>query len=133
MVTLKLPVLLACACTVLAAATPLAVITPAPRARRDTATPGADITTLPVASCLASVECCQQTVSLPVLPASFTTLLSGVTVPVPVPTLGPLAGVTCSSATALDIVGNQCLQGGTPVCCQEVLLGGWTLVSVDGI
>ncbi|KAI0776892.1 hypothetical protein BD413DRAFT_454221, partial [Trametes elegans] len=67
--------------------------------------------------CLLNIECCQSVLTLPVLPASFTTLLP-IAPPIPVPTLGPLAGIECSRISDLDIIGNQCLQGGTPLCCQ---------------
>ncbi|KAI0819783.1 hypothetical protein BC628DRAFT_1276561, partial [Trametes gibbosa] len=73
--------------------------------------------TIPLASCLLNVECCQMVLTLPVLDESFTTLLP-ISVPIPIPTLGPFAGVLCSPATDLDILGNQCIAGGTPLCCQ---------------
>ncbi|KAI0366468.1 hypothetical protein BV20DRAFT_914110, partial [Pilatotrama ljubarskyi] len=76
-----------------------------------------DPPTIPIADCLFSVECCQQILTLPVIPASFTTLLP-ITAPVPIPTLGPLAGLLCSDASDLDPLTNQCLSGGTPLCCQ---------------
>ncbi|KAH9895763.1 hypothetical protein C8Q73DRAFT_789563 [Cubamyces lactineus] len=101
------------------------VITPAPvvdgsvqRARAADDVP----TTIPLADCLFSVECCQQVFTLPVLPLSFTTALP-ITAPIPLPTLGPLAGIDCSDASDLDPITNQCLSGGTPLCCQDSLLG----------
>ncbi|KAI0653692.1 hypothetical protein C8Q70DRAFT_1059104 [Cubamyces menziesii] len=104
---------------------PNPMITPAPvvggsvqRARAADDVP----TTIPLADCLFSVECCQQVFTLPVLPLSLTTALP-ITAPIPLPTLGPLAGVDCSDASDLDPITNQCLSGGTPLCCQDSLLG----------
>ncbi|KAI0631632.1 hypothetical protein C8Q77DRAFT_1219049 [Trametes polyzona] len=80
--------------------------------------------TIPLVSCLLNVKCCDTVLTLPVLPLDslVSTLLPGVTLPIPIPTLGPLAGLLCSPATDLDILGNQCLKGGTPLCCQADLL-----------
>ena len=90
-----------------ATATP--VITPAPGAAdKRQLLPTGTLTTLPIASCLANIECCANTLSVPVLPASLTSLLPGVTdLPIPIPTLGPLVGLECSSADDLSIIGNQ--------------------------
>ncbi|KAH9895765.1 hypothetical protein C8Q73DRAFT_618881, partial [Cubamyces lactineus] len=76
--------------------------------------------TIFLTDCQVSVECCQQVLTLPVLTLSFTTdLRVPITAPTPIPTLGPLAGVDCSDAsTNFDPVANQCLSGGTPLCCQ---------------
>lgn len=88
---------------------PNPMITPAPvvggsvqRARAADDVP----TTIPLADCLFSVECCQQVFTLPVLPLSLTTALP-ITAPIPLPTLGPLAGVDCSDASDLDPITNQ--------------------------
>ncbi|KAI0667379.1 hypothetical protein C8Q78DRAFT_959365, partial [Trametes maxima] len=81
---------------------------------------------IPLASCLLNIECCQQVVTLPVIPGSLTSLLGGllpISAPVPIPTLGPMAGLLCSKVDDLDILTNQCLAGGTPLCCQEELRG----------
>ncbi|CDO68549.1 hypothetical protein BN946_scf184998.g46 [Trametes cinnabarina] len=81
--------------------------------------------TIPVEDCMSSLECCQQILTLPIIPASFTSLLSAllpISAPVPLPTLGPRAGLLCSAATDADILGNQCLAGGTAVCCQDSFL-----------
>ncbi|KAH9847086.1 hypothetical protein C2E23DRAFT_531349 [Lenzites betulinus] len=79
-----------------------------------------DVSTLPLASCTLNVACCQQVLTVPVIPASFTTLLpSSLTVPVAIPTLGPVVGVECTPATSSDITGSSCNAGGSPVCCQE--------------
>ena len=88
-----------------AAASP--VITAPPVVERAAPTP-ADITTIPVVSCLANIECCAATATVPLDPGSIATLLPGLTsLPIPLPTLGPLLGFMCSSATDLSILGNQ--------------------------
>ncbi|TBU54217.1 hypothetical protein BD310DRAFT_828458 [Dichomitus squalens] len=81
------------------------------------------IETIPLAQCLATVECCQSTLSLPTIPVDSLTSILPLPSGLPIPTLGPLAGFECSAATDLDILGNQCLAGGTPLCCQLVLPG----------
>ena len=91
--------------TAVVAATPL--ITPPPVVDAAVPTP-AVAATIPLASCLLNIECCQNTVSLPDLSGALTSLLPGVTsLPIPLPTLGPLVGVQCSAATDLNILGNQ--------------------------
>ena len=70
--------------------------------------PTGTVSDIDVAQCLLSLQCCQATASLPAIPASLTSLLPLPTdLPIPIPTLGPLAGFECSSATDLDILGNQ--------------------------
>ncbi|KAI8976293.1 hypothetical protein BD414DRAFT_423263 [Trametes punicea] len=95
------------------------VITPAPNPNDSPLQPRDDPpATIPLADCLFSVECCQQVLTLPVLPAEFTSLLP-LSAPVPIPTLGPRAGLICSEADDLDPLTNQCLSGGTAMCCQQ--------------
>ncbi|RDX44322.1 hypothetical protein OH76DRAFT_1359698 [Lentinus brumalis] len=98
------------------------LITPAPALDLPSSVPtaAAAASTIGIAQCLATIQCCQSTIPVDdVIPASIATLIP--TLPVPLPTLGPLLGVQCSAATDLNIIGNQCLMGGTPVCCEEVL------------
>ncbi|EIW52870.1 uncharacterized protein TRAVEDRAFT_75121 [Trametes versicolor FP-101664 SS1] len=106
-------------------APPPSVITPPPVPIDAAVRARDEALTIPLLSCLVSIECCQMVLTLPVLPASLTGILAplGLTAPIPIPTLGPMAGLICSPATDLDILGNQCLAGGTPLCCQETILG----------
>ena len=83
-------------------ASPLITQPPTPVA---SAAPAAE--TIPLAQCLASVECCQSTIPLPSLPIDSLTSLLPLPSGLPLPTLGPLVGFECSSATDLDILGNQ--------------------------
>ncbi|KAI0832826.1 hypothetical protein BC628DRAFT_356238 [Trametes gibbosa] len=79
-----------------------------------------DVSTIPLASCTLNVACCEQVLTVPIIPASFTSLLpSSLTLPIAIPTLGPVVGVQCTPATSHDITGSSCLAGGSPVCCQE--------------
>ena len=92
-----------------AVASPVITPPPVPAAlNAAAAAPTAAAETIPVASCLLNIECCQNTVSLPDLSGALTSLLPGVTsLPIPLPTLGPLVGVQCSAATDANILGNQ--------------------------
>ena len=65
------------------------------------------VETIPLAQCLATVECCQSTISLPTVPVDSLTSVLPLPSGLPIPTLGPMAGFECSSATDLDILGNQ--------------------------
>ena len=85
-----------------ALASPLATLAPTPAS---IAAPSAE--TIPLAQCLASVQCCQSTVSLPTVPVDSLTSVLPLPSGLPIPTLGPMAGFECSSATDLDILGNQ--------------------------
>ena len=63
--------------------------------------------TIPIAQCLTSVVCCQSTIDLPTVPVDSLTSILPLPSGIPIPTLGPKAGFQCSSATDLDILGNQ--------------------------
>lgn len=63
--------------------------------------------TIPLSQCLTSVVCCQSTIDLPTVPVDSLTSILPLPSGIPIPTLGPKAGFQCSSATDLDILGNQ--------------------------
>ncbi len=91
-------------------APPPSVITPPPVPIDADVRARDEALTIPLLSCLASIDCCQMVLTLPVLPADgITSILGplGITAPIPIPTLGPMAGLLCSPATDLDILGNQ--------------------------
>ncbi|KAI0740333.1 hypothetical protein C8Q76DRAFT_790803 [Earliella scabrosa] len=89
------------------------------------ASPTSPVSEIDIAQCLLEVQCCQDTIPVPSI------LPTGVSLPIPLPTLGPLIGLECSSA--FDIIGNKCLTGGTPVCCELVLPGGLLAVGCEPI
>ncbi|OJT15439.1 hypothetical protein TRAPUB_8002 [Trametes pubescens] len=80
------------------------------------------VSTIPLSSCTLFVECCQQVLTVPVIPASFTALLPSDLAPIPLPTLGPVVGIQCTPATSANITESSCSVGGSPMCCQENLL-----------
>ncbi|KAI0739588.1 hypothetical protein C8Q80DRAFT_189773 [Daedaleopsis nitida] len=102
-----LPVLTFALSAVVVKALPLAIPSPPP-----TPTGAIDI-----GQCLSELQCCQSTFSLAALPSDIANLIPGL----PLPTLGPMVGVVCSSITDLNPLGNQCLNGGKIVCCEQVL------------
>ncbi|KAL1942297.1 hypothetical protein VTO73DRAFT_6361 [Trametes versicolor] len=104
-----------------APAVPASGITAAPAAIDAVRLQGRDVvSTIPFSSCTLFVECCQQVLTVPVIPASFAALLpTGLTAPVPFPTLGPVVGLECTPTNSDGIKGSSCLAGGSPMCCQQ--------------
>ncbi|KAI0740220.1 hypothetical protein C8Q76DRAFT_609479 [Earliella scabrosa] len=118
-----LPLLTIAASAVLVQAGPL--ITAAPPADLSSASP-TPVSAIDIGQCEINLQCCNSLVpviDIPIGTLTLSVLPTGSPVTIPVLSLGPYLGFECSSATDLDIFGNRCLTGGTPVCCQAVFPG----------
>ncbi len=72
-------------------------------------TPTVPVSEIDVAQCVldGQLQCCQETFSVPDLGIGSLTSLLPLPTGISLPSLGPLIGVQCSSATDLDILGNK--------------------------
>ena len=79
------------------------------------ASPTSPVSDIDIAQCLFEVQCCLQTIPVPsILPTE-------VSLPLPLPTLGPLIGLQCSSA--FDIIGNKWYAPHATLLDSDLLIG----------
>ncbi|KAI0752919.1 hypothetical protein C8Q80DRAFT_485209 [Daedaleopsis nitida] len=88
--------------------------------------------TIDVSQCTANLLCCLQTFSLPDSSAASITSLLPLPTGLPFP-VDPLVAAQCSPATDPDIFGNQCLNGGTPLCCELISPGGLAAAACEPV